>query len=74
MAGTISDTDIYGVPSMAYSFPDPTIGGNQSMVAPAFGTSGAAGIDGSASPTISVLGMIALLVALRVAIELSDRA
>lgn len=74
MAGTISGADIYGIASPMYSFPDPTVGGNQSMVAPAFGTSTAAGIDGSQSPTISIIGMIALLLALRVAIELSDRA
>jgi hypothetical protein len=72
--GTMNWADTYGVPASTFqaSAPISSAGPNQSTVNPAFSGPGtlpiSAGGSGTA-PAISLLGMVILLVALRVAIE-----
>lgn len=75
MAGTLNWADVYGEPASSIQMASPisAAGPNQSFVAPAFSTPGTYSAPGSA-PTISLMALVAGLVALRVAIELSDRA
>ena len=65
--------DVYGEAANPFQLAAPisAAGPNQSFVAPAF--SGPGTVTGSGpAPAFSILGMVLLLVALRVAIELSD--
>lgn len=75
MAGTMNWSDVYGEPSSPVQMAAPISAGGpgQSFVSPAFSGPGT-GVSGGPAPTFSWLGMVLALVALRVAIELSDRA
>lgn len=66
--------DVYGEMANPLQIASPisAAGPNQSFVAPAFSGPGTVSTAGGAAPAFSVLGMVLLLVALRVAIELSD--
>lgn len=75
MAGSLNWADVYGEPASTVQMASPisAAGPNQSFVAPAFSNPGTMGASGNA-PTLSLFALVAGLVALRVAIELSDRA
>lgn len=73
--GTMSMADIYGVPVSGFQMSDTISAGgpNQSFVAPAYSGPGTAGGAGGTAPAISVLGLILLLVAYRIVVELASR-
>jgi len=75
MAGTMNWSDVYGEPSSSAQAASPISGGgpNQSFVSPAFSGPGT-GIQPGPGPTFSLVGLVAGLIALRMAIELSNRA
>lgn len=75
MAGTLNWADAYGEPAatMQMAAPISAAGPNQSFVAPAFSTPGTFTAVGN-GPTFSLFALVAGLIFLRVAIEMSDRA
>lgn len=78
MAGTISWADAYGEmgPSFQVASPISASGPNQSFVNPAFSgpQTSAQGMPGGKAPALSLVGLVAMLVLLRVAIELGGEA
>lgn len=71
--GTLNVADVYGLPASNWAMSDPISSGgpNQSMVAPAYSGAATAGLTaGGAAPAFSLLGMVLLLVAARVLVEM----
>ena len=66
--------DVYGEAANPFQIASPisASGPNQSFVNPAFSGPGTVSVGSGPAPAFSILGMVLLLVALRVAIELSD--
>lgn len=69
--GTLNWGDVLGIPSSPFQIASPISSGgpNQSMVAPAFSGPGTVSIQGGPAPAFSILGMVLLLVAWRLAVE-----
>lgn len=74
MAGSLNWADIYGEEASPVQMAAPISAGgpNQSFVNPAFTGPGTGGSSSGPAPTFSLLGMVLLLVAWRVAVTLSE--
>ena len=72
--GTLNWADVLGVEASPVQLAAPISSGgpNQSTVNPAFAGPGTM-VSGGSAPTISLLGMVLLLVAWRVAVEVGSR-
>lgn len=70
--GTMNWADIYGEPASPIQIPSPisAAGPNQSFVNPAFSGPGTLNVTGGRGPAISLLGLVAALILLRVAVAM----
>lgn len=75
MAGTLNWSDTYGIPSSPFQVAAPISAGGpgQSYVAPAFSSPGTVMASVGTAPAFSLLGMVILLVALRIAVEMGGQ-